>query len=303
MLSNNSRSSRTANKFEVVNIKPINVALFGRSQTGKSTIARALTDPSFVLRIRELDTREPVCKSITVRNVRDNQYYSLNIIDTPGLKEVRIDEAERSDAELLNLFERFLELGIGEINVICFVSRAGETHLHDIDVFNKIMRFLGEDFNQISMMVLTHCDSFESQKLDEFENSIKTHIKTKETFEYCKLGIKRFGAVSEQKLDEAYLIAKTETMRDDLIEAWIQTNGSTKQIVDIKDICQAIEDEIQQASDKRDNEIAAKEKLIMELERKLSDTQDQIEKFELRNKLKQTEQELKELKRGICAIL
>lgn len=295
MSSKNSQSSRKIN-YALVNSKPINVALVGRSKTGKSKIVRTLTDPSFVLKgWRFSDTSEPVCKSFTVRDVRDNQFYSLNIIDTPGLKEMEKDEVKSSDdEELLSLFLKFLELEISEINVICFVSHAGETHLHDIDVFNRVMRFLGEDFSQISMMVLTHCDSFDSKQLDEFENGIKTHPRTKETFEYCKLGIKRFEAVSTQKLDallegaqddekanenlkraEANLMATTEVMCNDLIEAWIQTNGSAKQILEIKDISQTLAEHLfQHAFGRRDTEIAAKEEKIKELQGKIRDLDD-----------------------------
>ena len=51
------------------------------------------------------------------------------------------------------------------------------------------------------MMILTHCDDFKDAVLDKFEEDIKNHPLSKPIYEYCKLGICRFGAIDFNKMD------------------------------------------------------------------------------------------------------
>lgn len=330
-------------EFNVVKSETINIMLVGRTQTGKSTIVQTLIDPAFNIEEHGFsDTREPECKTVIVQSKKTNLYHSLKIIDTPGLKEVVKDgEVQRTDAELLSLIARFLELNINELNVICFVSRAGETHLHDIEVFNQIIEFLGPEFGQISMMVLTHCDSFSKQKVDEFEKDIQRHQKTKSTYDYCKLGLERYGAVSNQKIlayvetnepDDAPAdqqferiranqLRKTGTLRSNLVNAWIKRSGSTMRVPGIKEISQKIaedrqrlvQDAVGEVVGEYKKKVGAKEQEIEELRQKMdgtqqTNTQDQRrneeERQKLSVKLKQSEEELKKLNesRGSCVI-
>lgn len=330
-------------EFNVVKSETINIMLVGRTQTGKSTIVQTLTDPTYSVEEHGFsDTREPECKTLIVQNKKTNLYHSLKIIDTPGLKEVMKDgEVQRTDAELLSLIARFLELNVNELNVICFVSRAGETHLHDIEVFNQIIEFLGPDFGQISMMVLTHCDSFSKQKVDQFENDIQRHLKTKPTYDYCKLGLERYGAVSNQKIlayvetnepDDAPVdqqferiranqLKKTGTLRSNLVNAWIKRGSFTMRVPGIKEISQKIAEERQRLVQDAVGEVVgeykktvnAKEKEIEELKQEMNgtkqtSTQDQRineeERHKLNERLEQKERELLLLNesRGRCAI-
>jgi hypothetical protein len=70
------------------------------------------------------------------------QYYNVNIIDTPGLREKRFNYEEgRSDSELLKLVARCIEDNITFINVVCFVSIMGKTHELDVEVFEYVQEF------------------------------------------------------------------------------------------------------------------------------------------------------------------
>lgn len=77
-------------------------------------------------------------------NTKDNTVYQLNILDTPGLEEHRINpEDNREDAALINLAMVCLEKNITFLNVICFVSKAGSTYEQDMATFTKMRGFFG----------------------------------------------------------------------------------------------------------------------------------------------------------------
>ncbi|CAF1666021.1 unnamed protein product, partial [Adineta ricciae] len=137
----------------------INILLIGRSQVGKSTLIEALRDPNFsAMRTGISQTREPSYKQLTMTS-EDGKDYTLNIIDTPGLQEVRQDPDEtRTDEQLLTLFRNVFSSGkIRDLNVIAFVSVIGRTHQNDIETFKSLIDFFGERFKAISTLILTHC--------------------------------------------------------------------------------------------------------------------------------------------------
>lgn len=224
----------------------VNVLLIGRSQVGKSTIIKVLLDPSYNVEARGFsDTTEPACRQLAVRNNESNACYRLNIIDTPGLGESMQHVEPRSNVELMRLMGQFLALNISALNAVCFVSRASKTHLHDINIFNQIMDYFGREFSTISMMVLTHCDEFRPSDIDKFEKNIQQHSATSRIYNYCSLGLKRFGAINVQtiqafqedlydddlpsdrqtKQPKSKNLKNIRAMRDALVDAWITTIG------------------------------------------------------------------------------
>jgi len=188
--------------FVVGSTKCINVLLVGRSQTGKSTIVETLRNPQKGTSSTGFsDTKDPACNHLILADNSNKMTYQLNIIDTPGLKEVRQKERSRTDEELLRLASKCLEENITSLNVVCFVPRAGETHRLDTDVFSEIKGYLGDAYSKISMMVLTHCDEYSDKQLKQFELDIRTHEISRPYFEYCSLGIANFGAIDTKKLE------------------------------------------------------------------------------------------------------
>lgn len=240
---------QNSDKYTVIpSTAAINVLLIGRTQTGKSTIIQTLKDPTYSVEARAFsDTKDPMAACLCMRNNSDGKHYQLNVIDTPGLKECMRDGESRSDSELMSLLNRLLALKISSLNVVCFVSRAGQTHLHDLEVFSQLMNVLGPKFSEISMMILTHCSEFSESQLNQFEADIRQHSKSKSVSEYCRLGIKRAGALNRHGMI-AYLedvdddnvskevqinmavtrqLKRTRAMRCELLDAWISTEGKS----------------------------------------------------------------------------
>ena len=61
--------------------------------------------------------------------------YKLKDVRGPG-------ERTLSNQEIITLPQIVLEENIARLNVVGLVSRAGDTHLQDIEVFRNIMNFL-----------------------------------------------------------------------------------------------------------------------------------------------------------------
>ncbi|CAG2165272.1 unnamed protein product [Oppiella nova] len=189
-------------KYNVGPAKSCNMLLVGRSQTGKSTLVKTLLDPQLgTTKTGFSDTREPELYTLLLTNKETHEICHLNIIDTPGLKEVREDGDSRTDSELLKLATKCVQENITTLNVVCFVSRAGETHLQDTEVFEEVKKCLGDKYARISMMLLTHCDDYKDSRLDQFEDTIKSHPKSKKYYDYCQLGLYRYGAIDLTKLE------------------------------------------------------------------------------------------------------
>ena len=96
--------------YQISQAKIINILLVGRSQSGKSTLLETFMKPQQAVRGRGFAvTREPTLHTFVITNQKANRSYTMNVIDTPGLREKRIDEdMQRGDEEIINLARQFL---------------------------------------------------------------------------------------------------------------------------------------------------------------------------------------------------
>ncbi|UJR18501.1 hypothetical protein I4U23_005408 [Adineta vaga] len=181
----------------------VNILLIGRSQVGKSTLIEALRDPDYSTpRTGISQTHEPSYKQLIMTS-KNGDKYTLNIIDTPGLHEIRQDPNEtRTDQQLLTLLRDICVNGkIRALNTICFVSVMGKTYQNDIDTFKSLIDFFGERFKSISALVLTHCDKISTDRLQQLTDNIKTHPKCSDVVDYCRLGVYHNGTLDVDDLD------------------------------------------------------------------------------------------------------
>jgi GTP-binding protein EngB required for normal cell division len=169
---------------------------------GKSTLIEVLHNPDYsTTRTGISQTREPSCKERII-DYHDGKKYTLNIIDTPGLHEVRNDPNEmRTNERLFSLLRAMFVSGrVRALNIICFVTIAGKTHQNDIETFKSLMNFLGDRFKPISCLVLTHCDKISTETLDRLSQDIKTHPECTSIVDYCRLGIHYHGTIDMDDL-------------------------------------------------------------------------------------------------------
>ena len=202
-------------KYEVALNRTINVLLLGRSQTGKTTIVKTLLNPSYTSAKTDFSltsTKNLKLYSLSVHNIQSGQNYHVNIIDTPGLKEVLQDgKFQRSNEKIMELVERCIEWNITSLNLVCFVSKAGDIHLLDQTNFETLQRFLGSECSKISCLLLTHCDEFTDKRINEFQEKIAHNPLTKPILEYCKLRFAAFGSINPDSFESMELDEETLT--------------------------------------------------------------------------------------------
>ena len=197
----------------------INILLVGRSQVGKSTLIESLKDPTYSsTRTGISQTCEPSYKQLTLTFNDDGKQYTLNIIDTPGLQEIRHDVNEtRTDQQLLDLMHGLFADGrIRSLNIIAFVSVMGKTYQNDIDTFKSLIDFFGPRFSSISVLILTHCDKISSERANKLTEELRTHPKCAAMVKYCELGVYHHGTLDMDDLD-----TYDETLRERVRESTV----------------------------------------------------------------------------------
>lgn len=223
-------------RFSAIEAKTINVLLVGRSQSGKSTVVSTLVDPQVALTgLSFSETRDPSCHALALLHRDTKINYVLNVIDTPGLKEKRLNSSEsREDDEILKLVRLFIMENVTTMNVVCFVSKIGQTHELDVDVFLKIRDFLGPEYSPNAMLLLTHCDQKEEASAEQYIMDLNNYDPTKQILEYCQLGVFQYGTLDYDEIQkwkrmpnvQEELVRSTlqriERMRDKLIAKFIE---------------------------------------------------------------------------------
>lgn len=237
----------------------INVLVVGRSQSGKTTLVNSLKDTAYASYLTGFsDTVNVTHHPLVVRDKSNDKYYQINLIDTIGLGEASRDSASsRPDDEILKLAAKFIRQEITSLNAVIFVSKIGDTHLHDLPVFTKLMEFLGEPFKTNTMMILTHCENNTPEKTQQFVDSIQNTPSSRALGAYCTLGIHPHGTLNFEQLEQfrdqrqreirrGILEQKLELvipMRRKILELLIGQSGKQKPVKDLEEIMKLIKKE------------------------------------------------------------
>ena len=260
--------------YKAIYTKTINVLLIGRSQTGKSTIARTLTNPHMVVKGRGFsETRKPVFTPLSLYDERTKETYVLNILDTPGLSEKRLNNEEsRKDEEIMKLAVLFIKKNITYLNVVCFVSKIGLTHELDTDVFLALRNFLGTKYSNNSMLVLTNCDQKDDNTIESYIQDLSKHEPTKEILKYCQLGVFRFGTIDFDEIQKNRHLVDLDTQKKMVfatlsrIEGW--RNALIEKIVACSNRITVDElDAVHKQDEEHRNELIKEKLLAADLER------------------------------------
>jgi len=184
--------------YQVYDAKQINILLLGKSGQGKSTILKILQNPKeSVVTTRFSQTREAYLRSLAVMGSKSN--FVLNIIDTPGLFEVRSEnETSRSNDELLNLAWKCLEKSVTKLHAIVVVYRYGRITQEDLNAIRVLKGFLQDSFPHNVIVAITGVE-----KLIQTPERLKNILSEmgsdamKELSEFCENRFLFMGASSE----------------------------------------------------------------------------------------------------------
>ena len=81
-----------------------------------------------------------------------------------------------------------------------YVSVATKTQDLDLIAFEKVKHFLGDDFGDISMLVLTHGEQLGEDRFKEVVADLGKFKQTKSILDYCKLGVFLYGTMNNDNL-------------------------------------------------------------------------------------------------------
>ena len=245
-------------------------------------------------------TKEPKVQAFILIDEENGHNYTMNVIDTPGLKETRIEGESRGDEEIINLAQQCISNQITKLNVVIYVAVAGRTHQLDAEAFDTVRRFLGLEFSENSMLVLSHCEQIGKPRIDQIIADMKKFEKTKEILEYCKLGVYPYGTINydnlcnEEEEEESSegksevminlvkkRLTKIERMRKDLLQAILKMAEKPRPISQLEDVLSFLTEQKQQAISKA----LEKEKINWDKELRA-----QIDEYESRFKLMQEDE-------------
>jgi len=205
--------AKTINNFKpgLIQLTPtrsLNMLLIGKTGTGKTTLFKVWEDPSYISPptsvVSKTATPELNSFSATV-TYEDNSsaYVTLNILDTPGLKETKLRAIDvRTDEEISSLISSCLKEKFIDIDVIGFVfSCVQNISNDDLEVFEALRGFIGEDWKSNSLLILTHAESRTEQSLEKFVAELKLGERHRNIVEYCSMGWAAVGALQQDTLD------------------------------------------------------------------------------------------------------
>ncbi|CAF1375026.1 unnamed protein product [Adineta steineri] len=190
-------------RHKVRKVEQKNILLIGRTRTGKSTIKRVLVNPTVVTEEMTLasQTKEATFESFVI----DDNHTVLNIIDTPGLFERGTDVQKVQDnAAILKTIERCIEREITKFHLVAFCA-SFESGINEDDVksIKALIDFLGPDVSKNSCLVVTRCESKNTEQLQNLKNEIKSDIHFKPLAGYFKQGVFFFGALDRDSWNNA----------------------------------------------------------------------------------------------------
>jgi len=174
-------------------------------QTGKSTALRVLKEPfKFVDQISLFSiTKHPCLYSFTVeyKNGEEVFNFNINIMDTPGLFEKRLDSQERNNEMIKDTISQCLEFEITKLHALFFVcSFESGIHQQDIDSILEMNRlFKGAD--KAFCLLVTRSETKMKKKRDALEQEIRSIPELKEFFSNPNVKIFFAGALNCDDFD------------------------------------------------------------------------------------------------------
>jgi len=200
------------NEFQMERTKTRNILMVGRARAGKSTTGHILKDPCF--QPEEMcifsETVQPKFQSFAIQDKITKTKYTFNIIDTPGLKEVkRKGEETRSDEVILNVINYCLRNEITKINtLLIFISFDVGVTTDDVESFKTFLELFGHESIQIGF-VITRAEN----KSDKWKESIKNQLNEHEYFSQVLQKTKNLKILFSGCVDQAGLVSNIKDLK------------------------------------------------------------------------------------------
>lgn len=212
---------RVAEKARTADIR--NVVLVGRTRVGKSTCFEIIKDPRKVPRNKTIFsvTEDTIFDSLVIEDVRQrndgtstnetgqNKLLVLNIIDTPGLFEIKAaGKPERNNEAILNIIAKCLNKELTKFHIICFcVPFETSVNHQDIDAITLFMEFAGAGISSNCCLLFTQAESETQQARDQRVAELKVAPQFNKILPFFKKGVYFTGALNPNDWNYANAIA------------------------------------------------------------------------------------------------
>ena len=191
-----------------------NVVVLGKTSCGKSTLANKIIcrDDTFRIGDHLHSVTEQVSNVMESVDIEGKQYL-INLIDTVGLRDSR-----KSDNDIMKEVKKGLKARAPEgLNLIIFVWKHSRFTREDYMVFKKITDNFTDLIQDLSLLVITHCERKTKRAREDIIKKFKEDPLTEKFGAMMKKGIHCVGLPDVNDLNEQEMPAAMEEMKHDMI--------------------------------------------------------------------------------------
>jgi len=187
-----------------------NILLVGRSRSGKTTVIRTLRGVENAIKPLTIfsDTKSVNFRSFSLQGRQNTLDYTFNIIDTPGLFEVkRTGQKARTDEEILDMIADCLKNEITKIHaIILFCSLTAGVDNTDVIAMKKLIECFGTETNMA--ICVTRSENMSSEDREKISNELEEHKDMGDLITQVNNNIFFMGAVDPEKITDQETLKK-----------------------------------------------------------------------------------------------
>jgi len=208
-----------------------NVLIVGKAGVGKTTLFEVLKNPGYQTPMSysffASGPKEACYTPLIVRNGA-GKAFSINVIDTPGICEIRSSMSERrTNDQIIKIIQDCVLDKVTFLSAIFLAVPIGVLNEEDIQVLNtmKTLLVVGDSFKKNTMLVFTHAEKHQLSTLTERVKEFLGSEISQPFLDFCQGGIHFSGALNGElchELGDDYeevVRNKVTCLRQNLLEA------------------------------------------------------------------------------------
>jgi len=200
-----------------------NVLVIGKTKVGKSTLINVIKSLKNYTEEMKMfsQTEHPYLTTLVMSDDEKKDNFTINIIDTPGFKEVKsIGSVARSDETLSSLIITLLKYEITKLNLVimCYSPELGIDD-NDVKILEDVCNMFGDDITII--VCITRSEELGKTGREKKVEELKKHDRFAKIIKRIKIEPFFIGAVNINKItkDKIQEVAKRVYIdRENLVE-------------------------------------------------------------------------------------
>ena len=174
-----------------------NILVIGKTGAGKSTVANKIIGQNLFTTSESLESRTSVNshRDVVVVDERNNNEYSIRMIDTIGFEDTGNEDRDKtSNEEIIESVKRYFQTYTPEgLHLIIFVYRKGRFTQEEKKVFDFIVEKFEADIKPLSALVITYCDNETDKAREEIISNFQENRLTRRIANLMGKGIYAVG--------------------------------------------------------------------------------------------------------------